>query len=575
MAVGQAAPSIAAIATGKAAGKRVVDMIERVSKIDSTSTEGLKPATCQGNISFESVFFAYPTRPDVMILSGFTATIAAGSSFAIVGASGSGKSTATALLQRFYDPLSGLIAVDGNDIKALNIRWLRHQLGLVSQEPVLFAASIYENLLYGNQKATAEQVEAACRVANIQDFINSLPDKYDTYVGKRSAVLVPAPILELCCRTLCNNCTLRSTGEQGVQLSGGQKQRIAIARAVLKDPRILLLDEATSALDAESEEIVSAALHKLMVNRTSIIVAHRLSTIRSADQIAVLQQGVLVEQGSHDELIAKNGAYKSLVRLQLGQEIGEDAASDTSAHNPADTLPARDDTPENQQEAQTESHSKNGPLATGDTKPSHPNEGNRRPVPLSRLLVFLTPSDWIAISLGLVGAAGMGAATPLNGYLLGQCINIFFYTDAESIKRGTDEYGLYFVALAGAAFLAALMAEGSLGRVGTSLSSLRTSWTVVHGSDPYPAPTYAGGAGTRMTMRLRTTCFKTFLRQDIEYYDTPGVSSGVLTARLGKDGAAGVPLVDLDPSSLNTHATTGGRSTKSGAAADCHCQFAA
>lgn len=209
---------------------------------------------------------------------------------ALVGESGSGKSTVISLIERFYDPVSGVIKLDGVDIRQLRVHWLRQQIGLVSQEPVLFNTSIKTNIVYGRDDVVADtEVEAATKASNCHKFITGLPQGFDTLVGER-----------------------------GVQLSGGQKQRVAIARAIVKDPKILLLDEATSALDAESEHVVQEALDRVMVNRTTIVVAHRLSTIRNADVIAVVKNGVIVEQGKHDELMSReNGAYHALVRLHL------------------------------------------------------------------------------------------------------------------------------------------------------------------------------------------------------------------------------------------------------------------
>jgi ATP-binding cassette subfamily B (MDR/TAP) protein 1 len=208
---------------------------------------------------------------------------------ALVGESGSGKSTIIALLERFYDPDSGRISLDGVEIKTLRISWLRDQMGLVGQEPVLFNDTIRANITYGKHgDVTEEEVTAVAKAANAHEFISSLPQGYDTLVG-----------------------------EKGVQLSGGQKQRVAIARAIIKDPKILLLDEATSALDAESERIVQDALDRVMVSRTTIVVAHRLSTIKGADMIAVLKEGKIAEKGKHEALMRiKGGVYASLVELR-------------------------------------------------------------------------------------------------------------------------------------------------------------------------------------------------------------------------------------------------------------------
>lgn len=258
--------------------------------IDSSSNTGLKPPIITGAISFRNVCFAYPTRPNNPIFNGFNLDIKAGSTVALVGPSGGGKSTTVGLIERFYDPSSGTIKIDGVNLKDINVSYLRGLLGYVGQEPTLFATSIAGNIRYGKQNATMEEVVAAAKMANAHDFIKSLPDGYDTQVG-----------------------------DNGSQLSGGQKQRIAIARVLVSNPKILILDEATSALDSESELVVQEALDKLLVQqkRTTIIIAHRLTTIRNADTIAVISNGQVVEKGSHRKLMnAPTGHYRNLVEKQ-------------------------------------------------------------------------------------------------------------------------------------------------------------------------------------------------------------------------------------------------------------------
>jgi ATP-binding cassette subfamily B (MDR/TAP) protein 1 len=286
---------------GAAAVQRVFAIIDRTPPIDSSDPSGDKPDPITGQLELRAVSFAYPSRPDSIVFKSFSLTIAPGTSLALVGQSGSGKSSVVGLIERFYDPVAGAVLLDGRDIKSLNLKWLRAHIGLVNQEPVLFSASVLDNIKYGNERATLEEVRAAARVANALDFVDKLPERFDTRVG-----------------------------EGGIQLSGGQKQRVAIARAVLKDPRILLLDEATSALDAESERLVQAALDAIMVGRTTLVVAHRLSTIRNADRIAVVHQGRIVEMGAHDELMAAAGSYSRLVRHQSTKTMrraGRSAAS--------------------------------------------------------------------------------------------------------------------------------------------------------------------------------------------------------------------------------------------------------
>uniref|UniRef100_A0A453A819 ABC transporter domain-containing protein n=1 Tax=Aegilops tauschii subsp. strangulata TaxID=200361 RepID=A0A453A819_AEGTS len=267
----------------------IFTLLDRVSEIDSRSNQGLILDEVKGNIDFQQVSFKYPSRLDIQIFHDFTLHIPSGKTVALVGESGSGKSTVITLLERFYNPDSGTIQLDGVEIKSLNINWFRNQIGLVSQEPILFDDTIRANIAYGKDgDVTEEELIAAAKISNAHEFISSLPQGYGTFVGER-----------------------------GAQLSGGQKQRVAIARAILKDPKILLLDEATSALDAESERIVQNALDHVMVGRTTIVVAHRLSTIKGADIIAVLKDGAIVEKGSHDSLVnIKDGLYASLVELR-------------------------------------------------------------------------------------------------------------------------------------------------------------------------------------------------------------------------------------------------------------------
>jgi len=281
-----------------------VPQIERINKDKPNGIE-LSLEQLKGQVRFDNIHFTYPTRPDNKVLRGLTMDVEPGKVIALVGESGAGKSSCVSLIQRFYDPQEGNIYLDDVALHEFDTLWLRHRIGVVSQEPTLFACSIRENILYGcpsdRPQPSEEDIIDAAKQANAHNFISEFKEGYETKVGER-----------------------------GVRLSGGQKQRIAIARAILKQPTILLLDEATSALDAESEFLVQQALERLMKGRTTLIVAHRLSTVRNADLVCVVSKGQIVEYGTHSELIEKAGLYKNLVDRQLL------ASSVTDASNSAD-----------------------------------------------------------------------------------------------------------------------------------------------------------------------------------------------------------------------------------------------
>ena len=252
-------------------------------------------AEVQGRITFDQVGFAY--RADIPALRGVSFDVEPGQLAALVGPSGAGKTTITYLVPRFYDPTSGEVRIDGHDLRGLELESVRHSLGVVTQETFLFHTTLRENLLYARDDATDEEIVAACKAANIHDFINSLPEGYETIVGER-----------------------------GYRLSGGEKQRVAIARVILKDPRILIMDEATSSLDSHSEALIQAALQPLLRGRTSLVIAHRLSTILAADVILVVDRGQLVERGTHQQLLAQGGLYAKLYEEQFKRRPARDAA---------------------------------------------------------------------------------------------------------------------------------------------------------------------------------------------------------------------------------------------------------
>ncbi|KAD7477115.1 hypothetical protein E3N88_00251 [Mikania micrantha] len=397
-ALGQAAPNLAAIAKGKAAAGNIVSMIKEDVDSAGKSNAGMAFSKVNGCIEFHEVCFAYPSRPN-MVLDDLSFTVGAGKKVAIVGPSGSGKSTIISLIQRFYDPISGQILLDGHDIKNLQLSWLRGLMGLVSQEPALFATTIAENILFGKPDASLHQIIQASKAANADSFIQRLPEGYHTQVG-----------------------------ESGTQLSGGQKQRIAIARATIRNPKILLLDEATSALDTESELMVQHSLNTAMSNRTTIIIAHRLSTVRDVDTIIVLKNGKVVEAGSHLELISKGGEYATLVSLQASESTTTKLQTSVTEHSHYQQF-------DSSATKMVDTNSENGSLSKSANN-----------APSIWQLVKLNEPEWPYALMGSLGAILAGMQAPLFALGITYILSCFYSGDKSRIREDVEHASMIFVA---------------------------------------------------------------------------------------------------------------------------------
>ncbi|KAJ6813392.1 putative multidrug resistance protein [Iris pallida] len=489
LSLGSALSNVKYFSEAAAAGERITEVINRTPGIDSESAEGDVLETVSGEVEFRSVAFAYPSRPDNQILRSFSLRVPTGETVALVGGSGSGKSTVIALLERFYDPSGGEILLDGVDIRRLRLKWLRSQMGLVSQEPALFATSIKDNILFGKEDASTEEVIASAKASNAHNFISQLPQGYDTQVGER-----------------------------GVQMSGGQKQRIAIARAILKSPKLLLLDEATSALDSESERIVQEALDLASVGRTTIVIAHRLSTIRNAGTIAVVQAGRVVEAGSHDELMRDyEGLYSSLVRLQQTKGAAEEqgAASpvnsaSASAVEPNSASLGLVSTASRSNSARSSNAAATAGATVGNGAEETDNEPPRRrqlpAAPSFRRLLMLNAPEWKQALLGCTGASIFGGVQPAYSYALGSMISVYFLKDHDEIKSRTTTYSLVFLALAVLSLLLNIVQHYNFGAMGEHL-----------------------------TKRVRERMLSKMLTFEVGWFDRDENSSGAICARLAKD----------------------------------------
>ncbi|XP_074721034.1 ATP-dependent translocase ABCB1 isoform X1 [Strix uralensis] len=499
--IGQTAPSIEAFASARGAAYTIFNIIDNEPQIDNYSEAGYKPQHIKGNLEFQNVYFNYPSRPDIEILKGLNLKVSCGQTVALVGGSGCGKSTTVQLIQRFYDPKEGTVTIDGQDIRTLNIRYLREIIGVVNQEPVLFATTIAENIRYGREGVTMEEIEKATKEANAYDFIMKLPNKFETVVGER-----------------------------GAQLSGGQKQRIAIARALVRNPKILLLDEATSALDTESESVVQAALDKAREGRTTVIVAHRLSTVRNADLIAVFEGGVITEQGNHFKLLERKGIYYKLVNMQAIEAEVPSSEKDENALSvkKSESEPEFEESLTKGLRRRSTRRSMKKPGAQNDDPDEKTSSPDEELPPASFLKILkLNKTEWPYFVTGTLCAIINGALQPAFSIIFSEIIGIFSETDKTILREKSNLYSVLFLVLGIISFFTFFFQGFTFGK-----------------------------AGEILTMRLRFMAFKAMLRQDMGWFDNSKNSTGALTTRLANDasqvkGATGVRLALISQNIAN------------------------
>uniref|UniRef100_A0A3B3D028 Bile salt export pump n=1 Tax=Oryzias melastigma TaxID=30732 RepID=A0A3B3D028_ORYME len=475
MSLGQASPCLEAFAAGRGAATIIFETIDREPQIDCLSESGYKLDRVKGDIEFHNVTFHYPSRPEVKILDQLSVQVKSGETTAFVGASGAGKSTAIQLIQRFYDPLEGMVTLDGHDIRGLNIQWLRSLIGVVEQEPVLFATTIAENIRYGRPGVSMDDIITAAKEANAYNFIMELPQKFDTLVG-----------------------------EGGGQMSGGQKQRIAIARALVRNPRILLLDMATSALDNESEAIVQEALDKVRMGRTTISIAHRLSTIKNADVIVGFEHGRAVERGKHNELLERKGVYFTLVTLQ---SQGDKALNEKAQQNARFFL-FRASLHQRSRSQLSNLIPESSINVAGDPATAVEEDDEQvEPAPVARILKYNAP-EWPYMLFGSFGAAVNGGVNPVYSLLFSQILATFSVPDPVAQRKEINGICIFFAMVGVVSFFTQMLQGYAFSK-----------------------------SGELLTRRLRRVGFHAMLGQEIGWFDDHRNSPGALTTRLATDAS--------------------------------------
>ncbi|ORX88666.1 P-loop containing nucleoside triphosphate hydrolase protein [Basidiobolus meristosporus CBS 931.73] len=464
------APTFQAFTKARGAGSKLYDVIDRVPPIDSASPEGKVLDSPVGHIQLCDVVFQYPARPTVEVLKGISLDVRPGTTVALVGSSGSGKSTIIELIERYHDTIGGQVLFDGHDIRQLNLRWLRRNISLVSQEPTLFSTTIWENVAYGligteseslDKDAKMKLIVEACKMSNAHDFIMDLPLQYETL-----------------------------TGERGFLLSGGQKQRIAIARAVVKNPKVLLLDEATSALDTQAEGIVQDALNRIAQDRTTITIAHRLSTIRHATKIVVMDGGEIRESGNHAELMELNGIYAKLVEAQSvdtkcsTQLVSESKSAEEVVGDP--------------------------PIDQNSTVMSALEAGSTKSHNTLELIIAIARANYQEIGYTITGSLSSiinGGINPVFAILFAHYVTDLStsITDSDATNN-KNHWTLLLLYVSVAAFIAQWLSTYSF---------------LI--------------ASERLSTRLRSSCFRSILRQDIGWFDRKENTAGSLTSSLALD----------------------------------------